>query len=269
MRLTRFTNQLLILSLLWTSLSVTGKAEDRPFINSLGMKFVPVPRAKVLLCTTVTTVAQYKALGLEYRTPKFAQGADYPAVNVNWDEANHFCVVLSAKEGRTYRLPTDDEWSAGVTGGKYPWGNQWPPPKGCGNYAGQEALKLTQAEAERVLKKGWGLIRGFSDAHIFTSPVESYSPNAHGLYDMGGNVWQWCDTAYKRSMNTPDALKAYPLLRNERTSSGMPYRVLRGGSWRDSVPLFLRSDCRNVDSPKDHDSYYGFRCVLIPAGASR
>lgn len=76
---------------------------------------------------------------------------NYPVVNVSWNDAKAFCVWLSRKEGRTYRLPTDREWSVAVglgresgrtpamkeiQGGKvYPWGTSWPPPTGSGNYA--------------------------------------------------------------------------------------------------------------------------------------
>ncbi len=61
--------------------------KDSPFVNTLGMKFVPVPGTKVLFCTTETTVAQYQAAGLGYQVPAFSQGNNHPAVNVSWDDA--------------------------------------------------------------------------------------------------------------------------------------------------------------------------------------
>ena len=106
--------------------------------------------------------------------------------------------------GRIYRLPTDAEWSAGVglqgeegTNPKeksskiklYPWGKEWPPPKGAGNYAGEEA-KTGDWPAV------WQVIEGYNDGYPRTSPVGSFAANANGLYDMGGNVWQWCEDWY-------------------------------------------------------------------------
>ena len=99
--------------------------------------------------------------------------------------------------GRVYRLPTDAEWSAGVglqgeegtnpkeKAGKiqlYPWGKEWPPPAGAGNYAGEEAKTGDWP--------GWSVIEGYNDGYPRTSPVGSFPANANGLYDMGGNVCQ-------------------------------------------------------------------------------
>ena len=104
----------------------------------------------------------WKPQGATWREPGFSQGPTHPVVGVSWNDAKKFCEWLTGREqgsgvlprGRVYRLPTDAEWSAGVglqgeegntpkeKSGKiklYPWGNQWPPSKGAGNYAGEEA----------------------------------------------------------------------------------------------------------------------------------
>ena len=117
---------------------------------------------------------------------------------VSWDDAQAFCAWLTKKErgegkitaDQRYRLPTDAEWSVavGLEGeaggtpkdknmkikGVFPWGTQWPPPKGAGNYS-----------------SGLGV-----DDYNNTSPVGSFKPNKYGLSDMGGNVWQWCEDWY-------------------------------------------------------------------------
>ena len=225
--------------------AITGRAQSGPFTNSLGMKFVPIPGTKILMCTTDTTVAQYKAAGLGYQAPKFPQGPTHPAVNVSWDDAQAWCRWLSKKEGRKYRLPKESEWNAAVGPTTYPWGNQWPPPNNCANYAGQEMRSLSQAEAERSLFKGFTLIKGFSDRHVFTSPVGSYPANALGLYDMGGNVCQWCEDWYDGKHDA---------------------RVLRGGSWSDFGEVNLRSAYRNGVRPAGRRDGCGFRCVLVVSG---
>ena len=113
-----------------TSLAATTK--DKPFTNSLGMKFVPVPGTKILMCSTETTVAQYQAAGLGYQSPDFSQGSTHPAVNVSWNDAKAWCKWMSGKDGHKYRLPTEAEWNAAVGPSTYPWGNQWPPPNNAG-----------------------------------------------------------------------------------------------------------------------------------------
>ncbi|MDP9162065.1 MAG: SUMF1/EgtB/PvdO family nonheme iron enzyme, partial [Acidobacteriota bacterium] len=170
---------------------------DQEFENSLGMRFVPVPATNVLFSVWDTRVQDYEAFvratGRDFESPPFPQGPTHPVANVNWDDAKAFCRWLTDKErheGRLsaeqeYRLPTDSEWSAAVglinevghtpldksgkTENTYPWGTQWPPPKGAGNY-------------------GAGLQ---VDEFTFTSPVGSFAANKYGLYDLGGNVWQW------------------------------------------------------------------------------
>ena len=94
--------------------ALLSACKEAPFVNSLGMKFVPVPGTNVLFCTTETTVAQYQAAGLGYQAPAFPQGSNHPAVNVSWNEAKAWCAWLSQREGKKYRLATDAEWSLAV-----------------------------------------------------------------------------------------------------------------------------------------------------------
>jgi eukaryotic-like serine/threonine-protein kinase len=128
----------------------------------------------------------WKQRGATWREPGFSQGPKHPVAGVSWNDAKKFCEWLTAREqgsgmlarGRVYRLPTDAEWSAGVglqgeegnnpkeKDGKiklYPWGKEWPPPKGAGNYAGEES-KITKEPSN------WAVIKGYNDGYPRTSP---------------------------------------------------------------------------------------------------
>ena len=225
---------------------------DRPRevrTNSLGMKFVSVSGTPVLFSIWETRVQDYRAyaeavtgMDVFWKNPGFAQTGTHPVVNVTWDDAKQFCVWLTEKElgklpvGSQYRLPTDSEWSWAVGIGEreragsprekgnrlkdqYPWGTQWPPPKGAGNY--DPSLGTDNFE--------------------HTSPVGSFAANAQGLFDLGGNVWEWCE----------DFLHG---------TSGP--RVLRGASWNFVGAGHLLSSYRNGATSDARSSAIGFRCVL-------
>jgi formylglycine-generating enzyme required for sulfatase activity len=184
-----------------------GKKSTPPkaFTNTLGMKFVSVPGTEVAFCIWETRVKDYAAFAAanarvdaSWKSPGFTQADTHPVVNVSWEDANAFCAWLTKKElaegkikaGQKYRLPPDAEWTVAVglgretgstpeakdTGVKdvYPWGKEWPPPKGVGNYAG--GLNV--------------------DNYEYTSPAGSFAANKLGLHDMGGNVWEWCEDWY-------------------------------------------------------------------------
>jgi formylglycine-generating enzyme required for sulfatase activity len=233
--------------------------------NSLGMKFVQIGDVQVSTCKTrLKDYAQFvKETGYpksRWKSPGFAQTPDDPVVMVSWTDALSFCKWLTDKEhaagllkpGESYRLPTDLEWSKGVglpleKGGtpemrdmgvqdQYPWGTQWPPPKGAGNYTGKETGALVY-------------IPGYDDGYAHTSPVGSFPPNAQGLYDMGGNAWEWCMDTW-----------------NPKARS----RVLRGGSWfQGALQLSLLSSCRIHSMPDKESDNYSFRVVRSSPGKTR
>jgi len=272
----------------------------KPWTNSLGMPFVPAgtpdvlfgiwdvrvkdfqayveathaqPAAGIFVTKAITHADGSPALGFEldpsasWNNPGFDldQGSTDPVVGVSWDEAMAFCQWLTKKEqaegelaaNRQYRLPTDAEWSRAAGKGKYPWGDAWPPPAEAGNY-GDQAL------ASSLPGTGWAsLMLPGNDGYSRTSPVGSFRPNAYGLYDMGGNVWQWCDDWYQAAMNSAEALQKLPGLRND--GGGHACKVLRGASWNDYNPEFLLSSCRSFDNPDVRYADRGFRVVVAPS----
>jgi formylglycine-generating enzyme required for sulfatase activity len=244
-----------------------GPEKGRPWENALGMKFAPVPAINVLFGVWETRVRDYQAFAGEtnrdWTKAGFAQGAKHPAVKVSWDDAKAFCAWLTAKERREgrlgpdqeYRLPTDAEWSAAVglepesgstpqdkegkIEGVYPWGTQWPPPRGAGNYADEEV--------KRGRYKSMTILGGYDDGFDATAPVGSFDANRCAIQDLGGNVWEWCEDYF-----------------NGRSGN----RVLRGGSFGDGDRGSLLSSHRSSGTPGLRDDLVGFRCVLVTAGAS-
>jgi hypothetical protein len=254
--------------------------KEQPWQNSLGMKFVPVSGTQVLFSIWDTRTEDFRVFvdsagydategmwslgndgwnqrGATWKDPGFKQGSTDPVVGVSWDDAKAFCEWLTKRErasralpeGMQYRLPTDQEWSVAVgldsepgdtpqeKNSKikvYPWGPTWPPPAGAGNYCGVES-KIGGEPSK------WTVIQGYDDGYPRTSPVGSFAANKNGLYDMGGNVWQWCEDWYN-SENT--------------------HRVLRGASWDSHNPAFLLASSRDYITPDYRGAFVGFRCVL-------
>ena len=226
-----------------------GPVSGLPFTNSLGMKFVPL--GDIYVSVWETRVQDYQAFcratGRHYEPADFPQTATNPVVKVNWFDAVAFCKWLTTKERdenliedqQVYRLPTDLEWSMaasllnesgatpeardGKIKNEFPWGKQWPPPHDGGNYSAISGQR-----------------RGA------TMQVGSFKPNSLGLYDLGGNAWEWCDDTYKGGS----------------VVTGRDWGVLRGGSWATSNRLEMQSSYRNVVDRSDRDVIYGFRCVL-------
>lgn len=224
-------------------------SKDHPFVNSLGMRFVPVKGTRVLFSIWETRVGDYMQFVrnksyTEGGESPFAQEPDHPMVMVNWHDAQAFCEWLSEKEGLEYRLPTGQEWSMAVGKDEYPWGDDFPPPRGAENLAGEEA-KIDRDDPS-------GVIAGWRDDHARTAPVGSYRRNRHGLYDLGGNVWEWCEDVYTEGANGRDF-----------AGEDAP-RLGRGGHWAaGAVPASVASARQDGKLPERRDSTSGFRCVIV------
>ena len=105
------------------------------------------------------------------------------------------------------------------------------------------------------------------DAYERTAPVAQFAEeNKFGLYDLGGNVWEGCSSEYRKSMNTAEVRKQIPALEEEKSSDGTAFRVLRGGSWLNSVSAYLLSSIRYSSHPADRGDLYGF-CLVLEVGS--
>jgi len=188
--------------------------------------------------------------GYSWRDPGFRQAGNHPVVNVTWNDAVAFCEWLSRKEGRTYRLPTEAEWEYACRAGSTTRYQNGDDP---------EALTDVAALYDRTTKDvfpQWAscAVKG-SDGHAFTAPVGSFLPNAFGLCDMHGNVWEWCSDWYGE-----DYYATSPSNDPQGPETGV-VRVRRGGSWH-TWPLYMRSSFRNYNTPDTRYVLVGFRVAL-------
>ena len=164
---------------------------------------------------------------------------NHPVIHVSWNDASAYCKWLSGKTGKSYRLPTEAEWEYAAGNGlkhtKYSWGLSNPSGKKGGNVADESA------------KQRFGnltIFNGYDDGYIFTAPVGSYDPNDFGLYDMTGNVWEWCSDWYGSEYY-------------QTSSSSNPtgpltgkYRILRGGAWS-----YGPNSCRTANRLRNNPGY--------------
>jgi len=174
---------------------------------------------------------------------------------VSWNDATAFCQWLNRKESKTYRLPTEAEWEYACRAGsttRYFNGDDPEDLALIGNVA--------DAKAKAQFSDCAWTIRG-SDGYVYTAPVGKFRSNGSGLYDMHGNVKEWCadryDAAYYK--DSPSEDPAGP-------ATG-PYRVARGGGWYDRAGL-CRSAVRAYHSPRARAYDFGFRVASVLVDAS-
>jgi formylglycine-generating enzyme required for sulfatase activity len=193
-------------------------------------------------------------------------GSAQPVVNVHWQDAARYCNWLSAQDGLPpaygergtnvvavspmttgYRLPSEAEWAycarSDAAGGllKYPWGEGFPPKEKHGNYGDQSAVDLVAFP-----------IKGYTDGYPATAPPGSFAANRLGLFDMGGNVAEWCHDVYRIYSFTPGKEVTDPLGPGE----GSLWSI-RGSSYKSAHIRDLRFAFRNYDKEPNPD--VGFR----------
>lgn len=183
--------------------------------------------------------------GLSWDNPGFDQKDRQPAVCVSWNDAQAYLKWFAQRAGTSYRLPSEAQWEyaarAGTTAARL-WGND--PNQAC-RYA-------NVADQSEFGTYKWTFRHECNDGYFFTAPVGSYFPNAFGLYDMLGNVWQWTEDCWNASYaGAPPDGSAW-------TGGDCARRVARGGSWFNE-PRFVRSAYRFWIEASDRGYFVGFR----------
>jgi len=203
----------------------------------------PVDVAAFWLGQFAVTQAQWAAV-LDDEPPYRCRGAERPADRVSWTAAQRFCQRLAAQTGRPYRLPSEAEWEyacrAGTTTPFY-FGETITTD--LANYVGEYQYGEEAAGVYR---------------HV-TTAVGSFPPNAWGLYDMHGNVWEWCADAWHHGYEgAPGDGRVW-------AGGSTFWRVLRGGCWHDP-PDFCRSAARLKQGPEEGEDFFGCRVALTAVG---
>lgn len=201
------------------------------------------------------TNAQYKQYKSAHNSRKMQDhsldGDKQPVVFVSWDEAKEFAEWLTKRHKGIYsfRLPTEAEWEyscrAGSTTIRY-WGE-----------SSDEACEYANV-ADEVFKAKLISFHNCSDGFTASAPVGSFKPNAAGLHDMLGNVWEWCEDHYGKYAYKNKEIHN-PVYR--KVESGINYRVIRGGGWL-SRPDSVRCAKRSPSPPDNQYDVLGFRLVV-------
>jgi formylglycine-generating enzyme required for sulfatase activity len=177
-----------------------------------------------------------------WKNPYIPQTDDHPVVCVSWNDAGEFCTWLSKKTGQKIGLPTEAEWEYACRAGtenRYLTGNSESDLDRDGWY--------WRNSGDRHLSGDWNL-KALTENHCGTHPVGMKPPNAWGLYDMTGNVWEWCQDRMDKDYYT---------------SKPSENRVFRGGGWYEQA-VYLRIAYRHWRRPSHSYWGLGFRIVRRP-----
>ena len=228
-----------------------GAPEDEPGSqgNERPQHLVEVPQ--FLMGRYPITQAQWRVVGgypqIERKLnpdPSVFKGDHRPVENVSWEDAQEFCERLLAQTGKNYRLPSEAQWEYGCRAGtKTPF-----------HYGEMSTTELANYDGTRTYNNG-----PKGEYRQQTTEVGMFPANEWGLYDMHGNVWEWCEDDWHSDYEgAPSDGSAWT--ESDRESAR---RLLRGGSWL-SYPVNCGSACRNDGSRVDRSGNFGFRVCCVP-----
>ncbi len=188
-----------------------------------------------------------------WRDPGFAQDETHPVVCVNWADAKAYADWLARATGKPYRLLSEAEWEymarAGTATARF-WGDGRDDACRFANVP-----DMTNAATTGNAKDTFRC----ADGHVYTSPVKSFQPNAFGVYDSIGNVWEWVDDCFHDSyVDAPTDSSSW------EPHNECLYHVARGGSWNPRLPTQLRSAARGRVTSTLRNSNLGFRVAVTP-----
>ena len=207
-----------------------GNADEQP------QHFVTIK--PFLMGRTLITQGQWKAVMGKLPSCRF-KGDNLPIEHVSWKDAQSYCKRLSDKTGRNYHLPSETQWEYACRAGT-------STPLSFGETI---TIDVANFNGEHTFRDE---PRGFY-RHI-TTEGGCFPPNAFGLYDMHGNLWEWC------ADNWLDDYTSSPRDDSSYQSKDSHYRVARGGSWHEP-PGLCRSASRLRILESDADEFTGFRVV--------
>ena len=184
-----------------------------------------------------------------WRNPGFPQTDAHPVTNVTWNDAQALAAWLTKTEGRRYRLPTEAEWEYACRAGtrtRYATGDD---PQSL-----LKGANVFDADSAAHWPRWQAMALPGHDGFAFTAPVGSFAPNAWGLYDMHGNVWEWVADWHG------DDYYAHSPVDDPQGPAEGTVRVRRGGSWH-TWAFYARAAFRNWNAPGTRYTLVGIRLL--------
>ncbi len=230
----------------WMGRYEVTRGQFRYFVRETGYRTDAEKKGKAQVFNKKTDGKWKELPGYDWKNVGYSQNDSHPVAGISWNDAKAFADWISRKTGRKIQLPTEAQWEYAAWGGVDAmrfWGSD-----------DSDACRYANAADKGHWRGG---TFPCDDGYKFTAPAGNYRPNHFGLYDMLGNVWEWCadwhgDDYYSRSPKN-----------NPQGPSRGRQRVLRGGGW-GSAPELVRAANRLGSDLDLRSTLVGFRLVLLP-----